>query len=363
MRKLEKNLKPDYSYSRREARLIAGIAILLMLCLHFFSDDSLTPVSDWYASVGTMGGKSIEFRLSVIGQLCVGLFAFNSGYVIYKSADLYKNYRHNLGRIAKLLTGYWLVMAAFFAVGWIYSIDFPDTRTFVRNLFGFNLDSSGSFINVCYGWYVHYYIFLMILAPLMLLAFEKSNRYLDLGVYVLMMVCLPFLPFKIILIVWPLPASFAGFFVCKYNLIGKIRSGLNFKRKSILLILSLVGVVSVCTVKFFIFDTVFNNWCRLDGLLAFILITSILLVADILPRIISGLLMGLGAISMYIWFLHSIFAVGPSFLKKLLFMPYYPPIILAWALFLLTIPALFFKYLHQKVIKFKPSDKRSKKAV
>lgn len=49
---------------------------------------------------------------------------------------------------------------------------------------------------------------------------------------------------------------------------------------------------------------------------------------------------------MYLWFTHSIFAIGPTELKQILYVPYIPILIVAWGVLLCLIPSLAFNKIH-----------------
>lgn len=73
-------------YGKADAKMINGLAILLMMTHHFFGFDSwLQPDVHW-VSAFSIGGIEVERMIAGFGKLCVGLFAFGSGYAICGSS-------------------------------------------------------------------------------------------------------------------------------------------------------------------------------------------------------------------------------------------------------------------------------------
>lgn len=70
-------------YSRAESQLIAGIAIIMMFFFHFFAYPDLQPSNNSYFTIFTHLNTPIEQIIAPFGQLCVAIFAFNSGFIYY----------------------------------------------------------------------------------------------------------------------------------------------------------------------------------------------------------------------------------------------------------------------------------------
>lgn len=341
------------SYSKQESTIVSGIAIIMMLGLHIFFYDSGRP-EDVYYNLGYWKSKTIESQISFIGHLCVSIFAFNTGFIIYKFKDNYIKISHNLTRISKLLTGYWIVCVIFIIYGFTVGMELPDNRTFIRNLFGFNLDSTGSFINVCYAWYVHYYIFLLLIAPLIIISMKNSPILMDILIIILFSTALSFLPFKISIIIWPITASLLGFIVSKYGIFSYLRNLFYNKSKIQIFFFSVLIFLTACIFKIYIYQysSIYPwlRWRPFDGILSFFIILSILISIRYYPKWIINILQLLGTLGLFIWFFQSFFAVGPTAIRKILFLPYFPPLILLWGILLTSIPAYICNFFHTKLI-------------
>lgn len=80
--------QPTSWYGKDAARFISGVAILLMIAHHFFGfKEYLRPDVNWIP-LCKVAGIEIERYVAAFGKICVSLFAFNSGYVLWtRSAD------------------------------------------------------------------------------------------------------------------------------------------------------------------------------------------------------------------------------------------------------------------------------------
>ena len=100
-------------YGKRESGVMAGIAILLMMVHHFFGFDGwLVDGNSWIPLVSYH--NIIERMMSGFGFICISIFAFSSGYVLYRKPE---GFGYNVGllrRGVKFLTGYWLCLAIFY---------------------------------------------------------------------------------------------------------------------------------------------------------------------------------------------------------------------------------------------------------
>ena len=60
------------------------IAILLMVFHHFFGFDDFRNPQNYYIESFNIHGISFERMLAAFGKICVSIFAFFSGYALYK---------------------------------------------------------------------------------------------------------------------------------------------------------------------------------------------------------------------------------------------------------------------------------------
>ena len=164
----EEIVKSTEGYSRDEAKYVSGIAILMMFFHHFFAYPKFWPFERCFVSLFYYKGLPVEQIIAPFGQLCVGIFAFNSGYVLYKNSGKFSDYISVLPRLFKFLSSYWIVCVLFIIYGIFSYRQLPDTLTFLENLFGVNVNADANYINVAHGWYVAYYSLLLLLSPLII---------------------------------------------------------------------------------------------------------------------------------------------------------------------------------------------------
>ncbi len=140
------------SLNRDDSTALKGIAILLMIMHHVL-------IKDYYIDPDvSLFSNIVISRLMVLGKVCVGLFMFVTayGYALKKKRDWLYSFSH----IKRLLVRYWALLLVFIALG-ILAGNHPDSITVLLNIFG--LSSAYS----CANWYVYFYIYAMLVLPLL----------------------------------------------------------------------------------------------------------------------------------------------------------------------------------------------------
>ena len=138
--------------NRDDSTALKGIAILLMIMHHVL-------IKDYFIDpVACLRSNIVILRLMVLGKVCVGLFMFVTayGYALQKKRDWLYSFSH----IKRLLLRYWALLVIFIALGFLAG-NHPDSITVLLNLFG--LSSAYS----CANWYVYFYIYAMLVLPLL----------------------------------------------------------------------------------------------------------------------------------------------------------------------------------------------------
>ena len=312
----------------------------MMFFYHFFAFPDLQPENCHYLVLGYYKGVPIEQIIAPFGQLCVALFAFNTGFVICKNYENYSKYSLVLKRLLKFLIAYWIICLLFILYGIIAGKELPSIVMLLKNLVGRGLSARVSYINVAHAWYVSYYIVLMLFAPILSRMGKIINPILDLSIYIVFLVVIPYLPGSLLNIIWPISATVMGFLVCKYQFFYKIRS-LKMMNNSITAI-SISIILVILTVLFRHEFSYYNIWGRLDGMYSALFISAILLLYKVIPQYITKIIVWVGTMSMYLWFLHSIFVMNEALLTVLYF-PYIPIIITIWGIILMAFPAFICK--------------------
>lgn len=69
-------------YSKEESLFISGMSIIMMYFYHLFAFPDLWPDERCFYSLYYYKGIPVEQLIAPFGQLCVGIFAFNTGYIL-----------------------------------------------------------------------------------------------------------------------------------------------------------------------------------------------------------------------------------------------------------------------------------------
>lgn len=155
--------------TRKQSALLQGVAILLMIYHHFFNDPSI------YGDRLLFWSREWVTAFAWFGKVCVGLFAFVSGYGMCRSLERKRElealqpsffeYLRNayvvcIRQIVGLLIRYWSILCLFLCLFLLLGrLDF-DGREFLGNLFCYRITYNGAF------WYVEQYTKMLLLLPL-----------------------------------------------------------------------------------------------------------------------------------------------------------------------------------------------------
>lgn len=104
-------MKKNHTLTKQDSAALKGIAILLMIFHHCFLDPSR--FAGHIVSFAPFSQSAIV-SLSYFSKICVGIFAFISGYGLYLSAIKQPRSAKavsgwTVSRLIKTMSGYWLV--------------------------------------------------------------------------------------------------------------------------------------------------------------------------------------------------------------------------------------------------------------
>ncbi|WP_418983752.1 acyltransferase family protein [Alistipes sp.] len=335
-------------YGKQEALFLNGIAILMMFWHHFFGYNPGRNEAIEFFTI-PIGSVSLEGVVAVFCKLCVAVFAFNTGYIIWKRANDYLCYRKIFLRLLRFLLSYWVVCLLFLVVGYFIGHKLPSLTTFGWNLIGLSL-SQDSGICVIFGWYVFYYIVLILLSPGLLLFYKRTRIAVDL--FSLGVICLLFsrsiiaLPFGSMQFLEPIIVSVVGIMTAKYQIFSRIDKVLGFnKLPKIFFALIVLFFLRLGLVKSGVFYSIYV----VDALLIVPFIYCMVSFFRLSCMLIKNVGMTLGLHSMYFWFLHSFFFIDNLSVQKFLYFPYIPTIILIWGMAIMLPIAMFLGYFQNKL--------------
>lgn len=157
---------------KRESKIIAGVAILLMILLH-------TVAGNMFETKSMIVPNDIMTAIARFGKICVSLYAFVSGYglwIAYKANETQEAngigkkivlvYKEAIKRLFRFYVIYW----PFVIVGAVLTFVFEGSfsvATFVKNAIGWDFAYNAAW------WYVRYYvIMLLVLYPGTILVYE-----------------------------------------------------------------------------------------------------------------------------------------------------------------------------------------------
>lgn len=343
------------AYGKTEARMIAGVAIVMMLVHHFFGFADYRLEGNWFYEPLTVCGVSIERIFASAGKLCVTVFAFSSGYAMWVNRKSFSRFRSVGKRALKFLLNYWVVFGAFLIYGITIGDKVPEGSKLFFNLYGAGTGPQEPYVNVAFAWYVVFYAFLLIIAPCILSLYNRHRRDLVILLgFTLLPVLIKASPLDNIsaiplsLIFGTLISSVVGLLVAKWNVYDRLR----IKIKGSTFIKGIAIIVGVLIIRQIGLLTIGQTDIS-DALFASLFCFGLLLVFEkIRGTRISTVLSFLGVYSMNLWFLHGIFFTGTRPLQQFLYQPRVSILILIWGLTMLLPAAMLFAYIQKHVWRF-----------
>ncbi|MFI3288593.1 MAG: acyltransferase family protein [Rikenellaceae bacterium] len=347
---MKRQIDMPIEYGKNQAKIIGGVAILLMLFHHFFGFPSwLKPGIEFTSILPYI----IEFDIAQFGKMCVAIYAFNSGYAMWSSQSSY-TYAKMPVRIFKFLTQYWLVALLFILYAFVVGDKMPTLEQFAYNLFGFKTGSQ-SFVNVIIPWYVYFYIAILLLSPILIRLF-KPEGFIRSCVVAFSLMIASWAAIKLNIeseIVGAIVGSLygylgsvlAGILVCKFNLFNVIDRAIGSRNVLlyIAVICSLVYARKYIYVPFLIFNT--------DVLWVVIFIYCVLAtLRAVKSERVEQILQFLGTYSMNMWFVHAIFFAGTlDILQRVLYFPKYSILVYVWGVLLTLVVSMFCSVVYNKL--------------
>lgn len=317
--------------------MISGIAILMMLIHHFFGFADYRLDGNYFYEPLKIAGISIERILASGDKLCVAMFAFMSGFALYLQSRRNWTIQNAVKKLLNFLTIYWIVMLLFLVYGIIINESIPDISILVLNMWGCKTGPHYPYVNCAFAWYVYYYVFLMVLSPLIIKLFSGNRFYLDLYMLLGFIVIttltdiylnsIPYLEtcLKVLF------ASLVGYIVAKYNIFERIST--KYANLNSIVLIGILALVFGSRQCLLLLDL--NNYV-LEAIFAgcaIFIFTSLLNRLNI--QILKKVLILVGVYSTYLWFLHGIFFTGTRPLQSILYAPKISILILFWGVIIL----------------------------
>lgn len=324
-------------FSRRDTKIMKGIAICLMICHHTFTfADRLHGVG--YVSLFSVFGYQFATYFGHFSRVCLYIFTLLGGYGTYISARQSHDLAAMTGRhLASLYKTYWQVFAICVPLYFIAGLA-PTEHPAQDVIYAF----LGMRFCFCEEWwFVVPYALLTICFPLMLCIIDRKNAepFADFALILLFNAFLYYLLPQILALpvflplsgsmLWALtystlkvvPSYLVGCVLAKYDLLSAAKR--RFAKNGWLYTLLAVPVFGAAV---YIHT---YNWAQYDFINAAVVVICALAALETAPgRLCGRVLEKLGEESTYMWLLHTVLAYHLA--QRLVFMPKYSILIFIW---------------------------------
>ena len=284
--------------NKQESQMLKGVAILLMIFLHLFNQQTNVALCHNLLSIG---GTPLVYILSRAANP-VSFFLILGGYGLYRVYE--KGDHHRWTRLIKLLLHYWVILVIFLTVGHIlHPAGYPgNIPTIISNFTGFQCTYNGEM------WFLFPYMVLSICSPYIFGVYKRFRASHIVATTLLIHLCTCYCISRYgkaylyhnywvynPLLVFHLLFSFSlGAMAARTNFFEKLRATLCMRQYTS--IIACGGIISLvvidCTFKYNFFY-------------AFGIITCLLLVK--MPGVVAVTLRRLGDQSMNMWMIHTWF--------------------------------------------------------
>lgn len=327
-----------FTFTKEHTEIVKGLAILLMLVHHLFG------FPEWYADgVSYIGiplrAHNLEYVVAQFGHICVSIFAFITGYGMffsYKGGNVFKK---SVKKGVSFLLSYWLVLfLVAIPVNLLLGKKDITLSLVWGNLFGYDNTL------VSFAWYVRFYLEMLITLPLFYRMMTKRS-WVTIPMFLLTPILVNYylgmvsssdelvgkvVYFSMEYFLW-ITTALMGLCFARYGLfekLGKLFSKLG-KLEYLVCIVLMGLLVYLRAYKEDTVENVFSFDCIYAPIFVFLAVKLIEAISGI-----QAVLKGLGAQSMNLWFLHSLFFFRTAELMKYAYAPRISVLILLWVIVL-----------------------------
>ena len=143
--------------TKRDSKMLKGVAILSMLMLHLFCRKENLP----YTPLLWVGSTPLIYYFGLFGDICVAMYCFVSGYARYlqaSRAELQQRWK----RLLRFMIPFWIITAIFSLIGLLIgnTVIPGSIKEFLLNCLTIKNSYNGAW------WYANTYILLVALQPL-----------------------------------------------------------------------------------------------------------------------------------------------------------------------------------------------------
>ncbi len=346
---MNRDVDKQINYNKSQAKIVGGVAILLMIFHHTFGFPSWLKPGIGFNSILPFVVEDI----AQFGKMCVAIYAFNSGYAMWSSQSSY-TYAKMPARIFKFLMQYWFICLLFVLYAFVVGDKMPTLEQFAYNLFGFKTGPH-SFVNITVAWYVYFYIAILLLSPMLIKLF-KPGGFIRSSIVAFSLMMFFWVAIKLDIeneIVDDIAGSLygyldcvlAGILVCKFDVFNVIDRVVGSRNVMLYLVVmcSLIYARKYIYVPFLIFNT--------DVLWVVIFVYCILAtLRAIKSERVEQILSLFGTYSTNMWFVHAIFFAGTlDILQRVLYFPKYSILIYVWGVLLTLVVSMFCSVMYNQL--------------
>lgn len=143
--------------TKRDSKMLKGVAILAMLMLHLFCRRDNLP----YTPLLWIGDTPLIYYFGLFGDICVAIYCFVSGYAHYMQSSK-TELQHRWKRLLRFSIPFWVIAAVFSVIGILTgnSVIPGSVKEFLLNCLTIKNSYNGAW------WYANTYILLGALQPL-----------------------------------------------------------------------------------------------------------------------------------------------------------------------------------------------------
>lgn len=327
-------MKINLTFTKHHTKIVKGIAMLLMLFDHLFWMES----GKYNALIKIPMYHDIPWLIGSLGNICVSMFLFLSGYGMYITAQNQGRYtfKDAFIRIKNMWFQYAFITTLIIILDFLFGKITFDIKKIILNLLALDFSYNK------YAWFMITYIIIILVFPLMNYLMAHSPWMLDclivigikgaitfLNSVINFYISVPEIAYKTLMEPFMfLPVFLIGYIIAKYDIFTKVSekifSGKLSKLKYLLLILATLSFMVLVP------HTIFDNITApllCFGFAYLIYATKIQLLIEFI-----------GNQSMNMWLIH--YPIMITLLNKLVYAPRYWLLILIWII-LIMIPISF----------------------
>lgn len=326
-------------FTRRDTKIIKGVAICLMLYHHLFAYPMKVVDGNIFISLYTFGETTLSTYIGQFGRICLPMFVFLSGYGTYLSSAKAKDMQSLvLKQMLGLYKSFWKVFFIFVPASVLFFgiRPAPVQRELIYNFLGLSYSFNKEW------WFITPYVLLLILFPAVKRFIERENAglFTDLFIVVLLNGFVQYVLPEIIKldvfvflggsVFWEhikvmlglLPGFVTGCIFARYGILNEVKSRLG--GRLLWCAAALVGMAALFYIHLY-------NYMLYDFINTAVFIVCITVLLPTKPgRLIGRVFEILGEESTFMWLTHSFFCY--YWCQKLVFAPKYSPVIFLWLL-------------------------------